>query len=83
MLVPDSGGGPARRMLLLVSKTGDGLAATLANGGGFPNGTTALVLEGAGAEPGLNPPVPRAPDAATGVLALGPYAVAIVTLGPS
>jgi len=81
MQVPDeAGGGPARRVLLLVSKTSDAVAVALADGG-FPSGSSAIVLEGAGAEPGLNPPVARAPDAASGALSLGPYAVAVVTLG--
>ena len=80
MQVPDAGGGPARRVLLLVSKTSDAVAVALADGG-FPHGSAAIVLEGAGAEPGFNPPVARAPDAASGALSLGPYAVAVVTLG--
>jgi hypothetical protein len=71
------GGGPARRLLLLVSKTADVLAVSLV--GGFPAGATAIVLEGAGQEPGFNPPQPRAPDA-SGALQLGSFAVAIVTL---
>ena len=75
--VPGSGGGPARRLLLLVSKTADALAVNF--GGGFPEGAMAIVLEGAGLEPGFNPPQPRAPDA-SGALQLGSYAVAIVTL---
>ena len=72
------GGGAARRVLLLVSKTEDALAVSLA-GGGFPAGATALVLEGAGPEPGFNVPESRQPDAG-GVLQLGSYAVALVEL---
>ena len=60
-----------------MSKTADVLAVSLV--GGFPAGATAIVLEGAGQEPGFNPPQPRAPDA-SGALQLGSFAVAIVTL---
>ena len=56
--------------MLLIAKTEAGAEVTLASA---PNGTTALVLEGVGAEPGFNPPTEKAVGPG-GRLSLGPCA---------
>lgn len=61
--------------MLLISKTPDGTDVTLTSA---PNGTTALVLEGVGAEPGFNPPTEKV-IGADGKLSIGPYGVALVS----
>ena len=57
------------RGMLIIAKTEAGADVTLTSA---PNGTTALVLEGVGEEPGFNPPVEKVvgPD---GKLPVGPY----------
>jgi len=73
MEVEESG----RKVVLLVSKTGDTTAAKLDLS--FA-GALCTVLEAVGDEPGFQPPRSRRVGA-DGVLPLGPYAVALVRLG--
>ena len=61
--------------MLLIAKTPDGAEVTLTKA---PNGTTALVLEGFGSEPGFSPPTEKVVGA-DGKLSIGPYGVALVS----
>jgi hypothetical protein len=66
------------RGMLLIAKTNDGVEVTLSDAA---NGTTALVLEGVGDEPGFNPPVEKVVGA-DGKLYLGPYGIELVSFPP-
>lgn len=65
-----------QRLVLLVSKVGHALNLSL-SGAAL---ASVEVLEGAGPEPGFNPPMLRRTDA-SGRMSLGPFGVAIVSLG--
>ena len=67
----------AAKGILIVAKSEQGAEVVLTDS---PNGTTALVLEGVGSEPGFAPPVEKVVGA-DGRLSLGPFGVAIVSFG--
>eukprot|EP01043_Picozoa_sp_COSAG02_P045893 COSAG02_NODE_4242_length_5594_cov_2.769063_4_plen_715_part_00 len=67
----------AAKGILIVAKSDRGVEAVLTDP---PNGTTALVLEGVGPEPGFAPPFEKTVGA-DGRLSLGPFGVAIVSFG--
>lgn len=67
----------AAKGILIVAKSDRGVEVVLTDP---PNGTTALVLEGVGPEPGFAPPFEKAVGA-DGRLSLGPFGVAIVSFG--
>lgn len=71
-----AGAGGDERVLLVVSKVARQMNVSLGNEAA---GASAEVLEGVGAEPGMEPPKLRRADA-QGRLVLGPFAVALVSL---